>query len=299
MSENLLKINQHHQNQRVDNYLFSKFKLIPKTKIYSAIRKGEVRINSKRIKPSTKLMLDDLVRVPPSFIKSFQSPPQKTPPRNMHLPIIFEDEDFVVIDKPVGISAHSGTKNSYGVIEICREQFKNIDLDLCHRIDKATSGIILLSKHKSFLRYFHKQLRELSVSKEYIAIVHGDRKEKLFSIHNDIELKSGQKKKALSEFSLLGRNKKYTLYSIKIDTGRMHQIRIHCSGIDMPILNDKKYGNFKLDKKISIAHGFSSMALHSHKLSFLDSAGKENTFFASAPDYWKKFLTAENIVVNL
>ena len=79
----------------------------------------------------------------------------------------------------------------------------------------------------------------------------------------------------------------------------MHQIRIHCSGIDMPILNDKKYGNFKLDKKVSIAHGFNSMALHSHKISFLDSGGKKNSFFASTPDSWKKFLTAENIVVNL
>ena len=299
MSENILKINQHHLNQRVDNYLFSKFKFIPKSKIYSAIRKGEIRINSKRVKPSTKLKFEDLVRVPPNFINSDNSVLKIKTAKQMDLPVIFEDDDFIVIDKPVGVSAHSGTKNSYGVIELCREQFKNTDLDLCHRIDKATSGIILISKHKSFLRYFHKQLRELSVSKEYLAIVHGDRKEKLFTVHDDIELKSGQKKEALSEFSLLGRNKKYTLYSIKIDTGRMHQIRIHCSGIDMPILNDKKYGNFKLDKKVNISHGFNSMALHSHKISFLDSAGKKNSFFASTPDSWKKFLTAENIVVNL
>lgn len=299
MSENLLKINQHHQNQRVDNYLFSVFKFIPKTKIYSCIRKGEIRINSKRVQPSTKLCINDLLRVPPYFLTQTHPKIQSVISKAQYLPIIFEDEDFIVVDKPPGLSSHSGTKNSYGVIEICREQFKGSDLDLCHRIDKNTSGVILLSKNKSFLRYFHNQLRTFAVHKEYLAIVHGDRKDKQFTVKNEIELKGGINKDADSEFRLMGKNKKYTFYSIKINTGRMHQIRIHCSGIEMPIINDKKYGNFKLDKKLKLNHEFNQMALHSHQLIFLDRSGKENTFYAPLPQTWKTFLNLENIVVNV
>jgi len=299
MNENLLNINEHHQNQRIDNYLFFKFKFIPKTKIYSAIRKGEIRINSKRAKASSKLNINDIVRVPPYFLTSKTINEHQSLSKDRFLPIIFEDDDFIVVDKPAGISAHSGTKNAYGVIEICREQFKNKDLDLCHRIDRSTSGIILLSKNKSFLRYFHDQLMENQTTKEYLAIVHGDKKEKIFTMNNEIELKHGTTRQAISEFKLVGKNKKYSLYLVKIETGRMHQIRIHCLSLDMPIVNDKKYGNAKLDKKLFDNSAFKEMGLHAYKLAFKDRLGKENIFYSDITSTWSEFLSKENIVVNL
>ena len=299
MNENLLNINEYHQNQRIDNYLFFKFKFIPKTKIYSAIRKGEIRINSKRAKASSKLNINDIVRVPPYFLTSKTINEHQSLSKDRFLPIIFEDDDFIVVDKPAGISAHSGTKNAYGVIEICREQFKNKDLDLCHRIDRSTSGIILLSKNKSFLRYFHDQLMENQTTKEYLAIVHGDKKEKIFTMNNEIELKHGTTRQAISEFKLVGKNKKYSLYLVKIETGRMHQIRIHCLSLDMPIVNDKKYGNAKLDKKLFDNSAFKDMGLHAYKLAFKDRSGKENTFYSDITSTWSEFLSKENIVVNL
>ena len=177
MSAKNLKISDDHAGRRLDNYLFYVYKSLPKSKIYNMIRKGEIRVNSGRIKPSRKLQLNDEIRIPPYLIDFDANELEiKIPPSRITeywKSVVFENSDYIVFNKDPELSVHSGSSNQFGLIDIARVAHENKEIDLCHRIDKSTSGCIVLSKNKRFLRIFHDQLKNQEITKKYQAILMG------------------------------------------------------------------------------------------------------------------------------
>ena len=175
MPVKILEVNDDNDGRRLDNYLMSIYKEIPKSKIYSIIRKGEVRVNSGRVKPNNKISSGDLVRIPPYLNEDRNNPKHKV---NISLKtlitdnIIFEDNNFIIINKPYGIAVHGGTKNNIGIIDVVRSIYDD-SIDLCHRIDKETSGCLVLSKNKKSNKWFNKLLLDKKIKKKYIAILKG------------------------------------------------------------------------------------------------------------------------------
>ena len=287
MNSKNLKIDNNNSERRLDNYLFSTYKALPKSKIYSMIRKGEVRVNSKRIKPSYKLKSEDEIRIPPYLINyNDHSKQVKIPQKRIDIykkSILFENQNYVVINKESELPVHSGSKNSFGLIDIVRVINPNLDIDLCHRIDKSTSGCIVLSKNKKFLRNFHMQLKNNSVKKNYKAILAGLFEGKINTKSNiNISAQRDQHKvqmsshgkKAITEFLLIKKLGNFSYAQIKIVTGRKHQIRVQSANLGLPVVNDKKYGDIYLNKLIRKETGISRLALHSASISFLNINGK-------------------------
>jgi len=270
-----LNINSDNENRRLDNYLMNRLKNIPKTNIYKMIRKGEIRVNSKRIKPLYKLKSGDEIRLPPfinidstsnsneyysdKFLKDFK--------KN----ILFSNSNYLVINKPYGLSVHGGTATKSNLISIIRKIYNYENIDLCHRIDKHTSGCIVVSLNKKANISFNRCLLKNEVQKVYKAIVKG-------SIGNDIEIenelfsRNHKTKSSLSYFSPIKKLKKSTLIQVKIETGRTHQIRKHANSINHPILNDYKYGDDKYNKLMNDLVN-NRMYLHSFTISFNDTNG--------------------------
>jgi 23S rRNA pseudouridine955/2504/2580 synthase len=294
MNSKNLKIDNDNSERRLDNYLFSTYKALPKSKIYSMIRKGEVRVNSKRIKPSYKLKSEDEIRIPPYLINyNDHSKQVKIPQKRIDIykkSILFENQNYVVINKESELPVHSGSKNSFGLIDIVRVINPNLDIDLCHRIDKSTSGCIVLSKNKKFLRNFHMQLKNNSVKKTYKAILAGSFEGKINTKSNNnistqrykhkVEM-SYYGKKAITEFLLIKKLGNFSYTEIKILTGRKHQIRVQSANLGLPVVNDKKYGHIYLNKLIRKETGISRLALHSASISFLNRDGKIVIYEAS------------------
>ena len=261
MSDKNLRITEDHAGRRLDNFLFNVYKSLPKSKIYNMIRKGEIRVNSGRIKPTYKLKLNDEIRIPPYLIDFNNDEPDiKIPPsriKSFNSSIIYQNDDYIVVNKEPELSVHSGTNNQFGLIDIARATFPLLEIDLCHRIDKSTSGCVLLSKNKTFLRHFNKQLKSNEVVKKYEAILVGVMKNDM-KIETKIDLSTKEHhhrvqeaehgKKAVSFFKILKRYNTFSHVEILITTGRMHQIRVQSSNLNHPIVNDKKYGLFDLNK---------------------------------------------------
>ena len=297
MSAKNLKITDDHAGRRLDNYLFYVYKTLPKSKIYNMIRKGEIRVNSGRIKPSRKLMLDDEIRIPP-YLVDFDSNELeiKIPPSRITeywKSVLFENNDYIVFNKDPELSVHSGSNNQFGLIDIARAAHENQNIDLCHRIDKSTSGCIVLSKNKKFLRIFHDQLKGQEITKKYQAILMGqfqgnrriesklDSSTKEF-LHKVQETAEG--KDAISEFKLIQSLGSFSHVEILIFTGRMHQIRVQSANLELPIVNDKKYGDFGANKFIAKETGVNRLALHSSFIQFNDREGMKVTYKAPLDD---------------
>ena len=292
MTVKKLTINHDNSERRIDNYLLSLYKNVPKSKIYNIIRKGEVRVNSKRIKPSYKLKIDDLVRIPPYLdvpltlnkkITSYLIEKHTTK-------IIYEDNNYIVINKNNDIAVHAGSKNGIGLIDIFRLKFGN-HIELCHRLDKQTSGCLVLAKNKKSVKYFSNLLSTNDIKKTYIAILKGKFKNKKI-IENEIYKKNSLKlKKSKTIFKLVRQLKNTSIVNVDLHTGRTHQIRIHASQINHPILFDKKYGDKMFDKSINLNFK-KTLALHSKSISFKDQNSKIIKASASYPDEFKKLIDA-------
>ena len=283
MSDKNLKIGNDHAGRRIDNFLINFFRDLPKSKIYSMLRKGEIRVNSGRIKPLYKLKINDEIRIPPYLIDF------KNKEANLKIPhsriqkfiksIIYQNDDYILVNKDSELSVHSGTKNQFGLIDIARAHFPSLDIDLCHRIDKSTSGCVLIAKNKLFLRHFNNQLKSNKVEKKYEAILFGvlDKDVKVKSKidtstkeHNHKVSESKDGKEAISTFKILKKFISFTYVEVHISTGRMHQIRVQSSNLNHPIVNDKKYGLFDLNKFIFSKTSISRLALHAASISFRD-----------------------------
>ena len=278
-------------DRRLDNYLISKFKYIPKSKIYNIIRKGEVRINSKRIKPSYKLKKEDLVRIPPYLENNIpESKNISTELIDSNINdqnILFNDNNYIILNKKNNISVHGGSKNYIGLIDVARQKFGE-NIDLCHRLDKTTSGCLVFGKNKHAVRNFNDALTSNKIKKTYSAILKGSfkgsRKIEL-EIYKNLNSKS---KMSISYFKFNEKLRNTTLVDVELTTGRTHQIRIHASKINHPIIFDKKYGDNVFDKSLNI--GNCNIALHSRSITFPNLNDKEIKVSCSPSNDFNKIL---------
>jgi 23S rRNA pseudouridine955/2504/2580 synthase len=291
--------------QRLDNYLLGELKGVPRSHVYRLIRSGQVRVNSGRTSPSYRLQAGDRVRVPPVGQRP-AAVPVATPDRLDWLAdrIIHEDARILVIDKPAGLAVHGGSSISLGCIEALRLlRPTSKDLELAHRLDRGTSGCLLLAKRRSTLRVVHELLREGRVDKRYLALVKGPWAEGNNEIDAPLVTRrvggearvkvdpSG--KEARSTFRITSRfGKTATLLEVSIDTGRTHQIRVHAAHAGHPVAGDERYGDKDFNDYLK-SFGLQRMFLHAHSLSFDWPDGGE-PFAASAPlpDDLKDVLTA-------
>jgi 23S rRNA pseudouridine955/2504/2580 synthase len=293
----LLIIDEQSEGQRLDNFLLRVCKGVPKTHVYRIIRSGEVRVNKGRAQVDTRLALGDVVRVPPIRLSEGaelndapQSGPAHTPPREF--PILFEDDYLLAIDKPAGVAVHGGSGVSFGVIEQLRRARPEAKfLELVHRLDKETSGILLIAKRRSALTNLQAQFKARETGKTYLALVKGKWPEKLKVIdlplhkylisggEDDGERRvkvvakddpNGMRSITLvkvAERMQLPDGQSASLLEVTLKTGRTHQIRVHLAHHGHPIIGDEKYGDFELNKQLSKA-GLKRMHLHAWRLVF-------------------------------
>ena len=279
-------------NQRVDNFLLGKFKDLPKSKIYSIIRKGEVRINGSRVKPHFKLSLGDKIRIPPLFLskKSNLSSPEKGLIEEIRGQVIYEDGEILAINKKHNLAVHGGSRVSVGLIEIVRNFGKDYrDAQLVHRLDKATSGCIIVAKNKQSTRLYNSFIRSNQIIKKYHCLIHGSWPEKLDNIRLPLKVKKNEnlKKTIVSEdgkysatnFKLIKFNEYFSLLECSLETGRTHQIRVHTSASGFPIAGDLKYSSMTLNSDME-----KRMYLHCSSLEILEKDQKitskvPNSFF--------------------
>ncbi len=279
-SAQFLTIDGERAGQRVDNFLLAFLKGVPKSMIYRIIRKGEVRVNKGRVKPIYRLKEGDVVRVPPVRVsdKTMEAPGRGLL-NYLEKSILYEDEGLLVINKPSGVAVHGGSGISYGVIEAMRAlRPKQKSIDLVHRLDRDTSGCLILTKKRSALRRLHEMLREGRVDKRYLALCKGRWEGGARMVDASLKkntLRSGERvvevdpmgKEALSRFIPQQLFKSATLMEIKLFTGRTHQIRVHAAHIHHPIAGDEKYGDRSFDRDMK-ALGVSRLFLHAQKLRF-------------------------------
>ena len=269
-----------YEGVRLDNCLISRLKGLPRTRIYSIIRKGEVRVNKSRSKPSQKLKVGDVIRIPPykstNVRQGIFREKDKEVVKNS---IIQEEKDYLIIDKPVGMACHGGSGIVSGIVEIIRKiNPKYENAQLVHRIDRDTSGCLVLALRKSFLRKLHQEIRNHQVDKVYDLIVFGKWPSDLMFVNEPIlktRLSSGEReaivdpqgKESLTEFEIIKRTDKFSQLKAKIITGRMHQIRAHTQHKGFPVVGDKKYGDENLNKTTR-QNGLNRMLLHAHSINF-------------------------------
>ena len=272
-----VKIPSSQEGQRLDNYLRKALSGVPNSLIYKIIRDGQVRVNSGRVKPLYRLKKNDIVRIPPVSVDSKPEIMSKFLIKDLNKIILHEDDDFLVINKPAGIAVHSGSKIKNDIITSLRslEKYKNISL--VHRLDKNTSGCLILAKNYYTASALGKIFQASNIEKNYLSLLagalQGDRiaiDQSLIRNKNNYDNSvsiSDKGKEALSYISLIKQFKECCLVDIKIETGRMHQIRVHTASIGQPVCGDTKYGNIQTNKLFR-SYGLKRMFLHSKNISF-------------------------------
>lgn len=292
--------------QRIDNFLLARMKGVPKSRIYRLVRKGEVRVNKGRIKPDYRLNSGDSVRVPPVRIAESAPLPAPSASLRQHLTasVLYEDDQLMVVDKPAGLAVHGGSGTNLGLIEALRATREDQGLELVHRLDKGTSGCLLVAKKRSALRHLQDQLRNHQIEKVYLALVAGKWPKGLTVMDAPLEKRttaSGEKvvfadrdgKSAVTHFKVLKRLGEATLLEVTLETGRTHQIRVHCQLAGYPLLGDDKYGNEALNRQ-SRPQGLKRMFLHAHRLAFvLPSTGERICVESPLPDDLQSVLNHE------
>ena len=287
MSVKKLKVNADNEGRRIDNYLLSIYKSVPKSKIYKIIRKGEVRVNSSRIKAHYKLCINDLIRIPPNLDTSetINKIIEKKDIKNHISDILYEDANYLILNKNKGISVHGGTKHFVGLIDIVRKKFGE-NIDLCHRLDKDTTGCIVFAKNKKSVKHFNETLKNQNITKTYNAILVGNLKKNIkidTPIYKEDPLKI---KNSLSKFKIIKSMKNCTFVEVQIYSGRTHQIRLHASSINHPVLFDDKYGDHIFNKSLTNITT-KKIALHSKSIIFKDISSNKIEIYADLPQSFK------------
>jgi 23S rRNA pseudouridine955/2504/2580 synthase len=277
----LIRIDDAHAGQRLDNFLIGLLKGVPKSRVYRIVRSGEVRVNSARSSPERRLVSGDLVRIPPVRVAA---PDSVAPVPGQEFPILFEDDALLVIDKPAGVAVHGGSSVSFGVIEQLRAARPQAKLlELVHRIDRETSGVLIVAKKRAALVTMHEAMRQGQVGKRYLALVAGDwsgpPQALRFPLHRYLTAE-GERRVAVQDGGQVAGTRvrarsrlihpqfgRLTLMQADLETGRTHQIRVHLSHVDHPLLGDEKYGNFELNKLLHKT-GHKRMFLHAFEAVF-------------------------------
>lgn len=295
-----VEVGEERAGQRLDNFLMRLLGNVPRSHVYRLVRRGEVRVNGRRAKPDQRLQRDDSVRVPPVRIDAAPSPARASARliETLEAAVLYEDERLLVIDKPAGLAVHGGSGVSLGVIETLRASRPREDLELAHRLDRDTSGCLLIARKARSLRILHELLREGRFEKGYLALLEGH-----WSLgHTRIEaplrtdLRVGgertvkvhpEGKPSVSEFrpvqffgTRAGGAPRATLVEVVLHTGRTHQIRVHAAHAGHPIAGDEKYGDESFNQRMRDL-GLGRMFLHAHTVSFEWPEG--GPFSASAP----------------
>lgn len=277
----LVEISADHAGQRIDNYLIRHLNGVPKSLVYRIVRKGEVRVNKGRIKPDYRLKEGDIVRVPP-VRQAEKKASGKAPDAMLRLiesRILFEDKRILILNKPSGLAVHGGSGLSFGLIEVLRELRPNDkNLELVHRLDRDTSGCLIIAKKRSALRRLHEQLREGTMDKRYMTLLKGKWKGRSKWVDAPLlknVIQSGERlvfvdargKEARTQFIPYSIGEDASLMSVKLDTGRTHQIRVHAQHLGLPIAGDTKYGDDEYNRELK-NKGFKRLFLHAFSLKF-------------------------------
>ena len=280
--------------QRLDNFLLRQVAGVPKTRIYRAIRKGEVRVNKGRAKPEYRVQAGDAVRIPPLSARESETPakPSKGWEQRIRDAVLIDNADLLVINKPTGLAVHGGSGISSGLIELLRAANpQEHHLELVHRLDRSTSGCLLVARKRSSLRYLHEAFREGYIRKTYLTLLEGQMSGGIENVKLSLEVKNRQAgerhvvvssrgKSAHTRFTPLSLYSEATYCKVDLFTGRTHQIRVHSAAIGHPVLGDQRYGNSKSDvaRKLKLKRLF----LHASVLEYPERNGK-GTVMIQAP----------------
>lgn len=282
--------------QRLDNFLGGHLKGVPRSLIYRICRTGEVRVNGRRAKPDQRLEPGDAIRIPPVRIaqRGESAPPSAGQVRRVEAAIIHEDRDFLVVDKPSGVASHGGSGVSFGAIELLRAARPREALELAHRLDRDTSGILVLTRRRSALTALQAEIREGRVEKHYLALIEGVLPHGRLTVDAPLRksvLHGGERmvrveadgKPSRSRFSEVERYSGASLVDVALDTGRTHQIRVHAQHAGHPLAGDEKYGDREFNRRMRET-GLKRLFLHAVRFEF--SLGDRNYSFSAplAPD---------------
>lgn len=298
----MVEIGPRHAEQRLDNFLLSQLKGVPRSRIYKLLRSGQVRVNKGRKKPSYRLQLEDQVRIPPvTTVEPSQLQAPVALQDKVNDSILFENDDLLVLNKPAGLAVHGGSNVQYGLIETLRQSRPDTQmLELVHRLDRDTSGCLVIAKSRQSLSQLHDQFRSDSdMEKIYQAIVVGRWQggEKIIDAPlKKNNLKSGERmvevdadgKIARSLFTPLAYYDEATVMEVKLFTGRTHQIRVHACHAGYPVAGDRKYGDDQYNQTLK-DRGLRRMFLHAQRLSF--RLGRDYEFIAPVDAEWQQFLS--------
>lgn len=296
-----VRIDGEQAGQRIDNFLRRQLPGVPRGRIYRILRKGEVRVNGGRVKAEYKLAEGDEVRVPPVRVRADGDPPAPGKVKDVENRILFENKKLIVLNKPSGLAVHGGSGVSHGAIEILRHARPELrDLSLVHRIDRETSGCLVLAKRRSALREMHEKFREGDVTKNYLGLVVGDwqlgeqliDRPLLVSHRKGGErhvVISGAGKAAQTRVKLSRAYPKHSLVHCEPITGRTHQIRVHLQSVEHPLAGDSRYGDVEHNAGLARL-GLKRLFLHAQSISFADDSGNEQTFTAPLAEDLEKFL---------
>lgn len=289
-----LRIEPDYDGQRIDNFLMGFLKGVPRSYVYRILRRGEVRVNKGRIQASYRLRAGDLVRIPPvRMAERNPADPGQRVLQQIRQAIVFEDDRLIVLNKPSGLAVHGGSGLNFGLIEAMRAlRPEERQLELVHRLDRDTSGCLLLAKRRSALRILHQLMRDNAVDKRYLALLAGrwqhSRMEAAAPLKKNT-LKSGERivrvdaegKAALTRFRVRQRFSDSTLVEARLMTGRTHQIRVHAAYLGTPILGDEKYGDSEANRAAR-RRGLKRLFLHAESLRFR-WPGEEQDLYIEAP----------------
>jgi len=280
-----VRVDEESDGQRIDNFLLRVIKGVPRSHLYRVLRRGEVRVNKGRIKPDHRLQAGDLVRIPPMRM-SQPGPPSQAPESQLarlERGILHEDERLLVIDKPAGLAVHGGSGLSFGLIESMRQLRPGRELELVHRLDRDTSGCLVISKRRSALRELHQLIRDTGMDKRYLALIVGELSRPEVVVDAPLKknvLRSGERmvtvdpqegKPARTIFRRQRRftdaGQVFTLVEAELVTGRTHQIRVHAAHLGTPLAGDPKYGDEAINRALK-RHRLGRLFLHAAVLTF-------------------------------
>lgn len=281
--------------QRLDNLLFGLLKGVPKTHVYRLLRTGQVRVNGKRAKPDTRVAGGDELRIPPVRVAEAAAPVRASERslRVLASAILAEDERYLALDKPSGLASHGGSGIALGAIEQLRQLRPQATLELVHRLDRDTSGVLLLAKKRSALLAAQAAIREGTARKRYLALLVGRMPRDRVKVDAALEksvLQGGERmvrvdpggKPSRSEFRLLAQHGDYAFVEVLIDTGRTHQIRVHAAHLGLPVAGDPKYGDPAANKALK-GFGLQRLFLHAAELQFRSPDGVHHAFRSTLP----------------